>query len=66
MKITNEIFFEFSEYEKANAVVLTFLVDNHDLSNEDIEVQRAHQQALDWETKFVEFMQVCNFDYYRL
>ena len=38
-------------------MVLTFLVDNHDLSNEDIEVQRAHQQALDWEAKFVEFMQ---------
>ena len=45
------------KYEKADAVVMTFLVDNYDINDPDPMIQRKLKQAKDWESAFIEFMQ---------
>lgn len=44
------------EYVKANAVVLTFLVNNFDPNSIDRDVQVALEKAKAWEAKYIEFM----------
>ena len=58
-----EGFPEFPEYEKANAVVLTFLVDNYAIADDEDSLaiysieQKKLKQAKAWEKAFIEFMQ---------
>ena len=44
------------KYSEANAVVMTFLVNNHDAKSDDLLTTMALDKAKAWEKKFVEFM----------
>ena len=43
-------------YEKATAVVVTFIVDNYDAKDKDLENQEALKNAMEWEKVYIDFM----------
>ena len=43
-------------YENATAVVITFIVDNYDTKDKDIEHQRNLKNAMEWEKVYIEYM----------